>query len=140
MTPEERHKAWKSWIAEFYPEPAEESDNSELQALTHSLQKWIGLRKENLEKHGWKSRMHMMPIEVNSTTCALCHRHCDIMGGTCKTCPLYIEREAKCYEAKMGDLISDNPYNIFLTDADPEPMINLIQICLDKEKERLGLK
>ena len=39
----------ESWKAEFYPTPADEASKD--QAIAHSLRKWEGLRKENLDRH-----------------------------------------------------------------------------------------
>jgi len=141
MTLQEKEKAEASWLEEFYPIDASDACHSELQALEHSQQKWIGLRKENLEKHGWLKKWGLAPIDVNSCTCALCQRHCERLGGSCKTCSLHIERGAKCYENIEGaDGHYINPYNYFMYYGDPRPMIKLIQICLDKEKEKAGIR
>jgi len=143
MILQEKEKAKESWTSEFYPINASDACHSDIQALEHSLQKWIGLRKENLEKHGWLRKWGLAPIEVYSSTCALCQRHCenDTIGATCKTCPLYIERGAKCYDhVVMDDRLNNNPYNDFINYGLPETMIKLIQICLNKEKEKVGIK
>jgi hypothetical protein len=44
----------ESWKEEFYPEPASGKfvKRTDLSACRHSLRKWRGLTKENLQRHG----------------------------------------------------------------------------------------
>lgn len=118
----------KTWKEEFYPIPSDEV--SESQALAHSLRKWEGLRKENLEKHGVGSSasgvmeffIDFLPID--SSTCALCHYHVDSVR--CVTCPLVkLTRGGNC----------DSAYVLWSHAGDPEPMIELIKLAANKENK-----
>ena len=115
----------ETWKEEFYPVPADEVPES--QALTHSLRKWEGLRKENLEKHGVKRRLHKVgEFHVDSTTCALCHHHAGSFW--CYTCPIAGTDEA-------GNSVNcDHEYIKWVGGGDPEPMIELIKNAINKEK------
>lgn len=71
----------KTWLEEFYPVEAKKAISSDEEALEHSLNKWGGTTKKNLEKH--KVTYHNYSIrdengsvfEFYSKTCALCHRY-----------------------------------------------------------------
>lgn len=102
----------QTWKEEFYHrEPSKRMTT--LEAIDHSLLKWEGRRKENLEKHGLINSDTDMIIEKDSdgysddetfmfdgTTCALCvkffdHRAPD-RAGACNKCPLYKSGHAPC--------------------------------------------
>lgn len=103
----------KSWIEEYYPVLV--SKVKECNALQHSLQKWIGLRQENLAKHGIKNP----PIAVGSGTCALC-RHYATDG--CSQCPLAQSRNGTpCDSATDDEEVS--PYRAYTREDGPEEMI-----------------
>lgn len=127
-----------SWKAEFYPVPAHKVPEN--QALHHSLRKWIGLRPENLQRHGLKiAFLSIYEIErefirlyINSRSCALCfhyyNHHKVGSDEACIGCPLYAVRNCPCDEDSQG-LIS--PYGSWLAHKDPEPMIRLLQAALE---------
>ena len=70
----------QTWMDEFYPTPAQKFP-TELEAVEHSLRKWKGLTKENLEKHSVvhcrfsiRDDAHVQ-LDIDSTTCALRVQH-----------------------------------------------------------------
>lgn len=115
--------SFESWRKKFYPVTAKEAAVSDSLAVKHSLQKWVGLRKENLGKHGLE--LPSLPgtilfnksdgaaaFFVNCETCALCHRHYD---NDCEGCPL-VKNGTTCFDP-------GRPYDIFIKTGDAEPMI-----------------
>lgn len=93
----------RTWKKEFYPK-APTKRMTELQAIEHSLQKWKGLRKANLKKHGvfqdganvWENGAFDDWITANrdtfvfdSKSCALCVKHfLNPKESSCEKCPL----------------------------------------------------
>jgi hypothetical protein len=128
----------KDWKEEFYPIPAGEVPIDD--AIEHSLQKWIGLRKENLNRHNvWydPSRREVRgmghtstPVEISSKSCALCHRYIKYEGKYpgCGACPLVAVRTVPCDRSTDGSYM--NPWRSFTVHENPEPMIDLIQAAL----------
>lgn len=111
----------ETWKAEFYLIPSDEV--SESQALAHSLRKWEGLRKENLEKHGvGATGGYVDEMSIDSSTCTLCHHHIDSVR--CATCPLV--------KLTMGGNC-DSEYVWWNHAGDPEPMIELIKNAINRE-------
>ena len=117
----------KSWRAEFYPEVAGSVPKE--RALQHSLRKWEGLRRENLEKHGGRLGggngvvFGNWTLQVNAATCSLCVHHLAAAASVpaCESCPLFKVRGRSC------DTGAGHPYGAFVWDGDPEPMIALIK-------------
>lgn len=147
----------QSWKKEFYPVEAEDvaaaTDSGDLVLLNHSLQKWIGLRDENMIKHNVYKGCSVTiydsenyEFEVNSKTCALCHIHyrfVDGEGSACKTCPLFKVRGSRCdiltdeeeVENEFGTgAIITSPWDSYVDNEDPEPMIKLIEEAIEIEK------
>ncbi len=147
----------QTWIEEFYPTKASAFlglENVDREALEHSLQKWIGLRKENMEKHGVffqdgsvvefvAGRGYSRPgVHLGSSTCALCQVHYSHNIQSCGECPLVAVRGVPCDERHCSDSESSSglarsPYAAFCyplaaRDRDPEPMIKLIQLALER--------
>lgn len=86
-----------TWLAEFYPKPAADVPADE--AVAHSLQKWRGLKKENLGNHD----IYYPPVTTNAATCALCQLYyAGELGDDqdpsekCGKCPLKMVRGAVC--------------------------------------------
>lgn len=104
----------QSWIEEFYPLSATEAANlaetedDDLIAVDHSLQKWKGLRDESLSKHG----LDKPPVTVFADTCSLCVRFMDEDAeedDKCSSCPLYQARSGfACDDRRPNEGIS--PY------------------------------
>lgn len=133
-----------TWEAEFYPTEAEKTRRED--ALTHSLRKWEGLKKENLDKHGL-SIVHGAIAEegydktkspftgdnpehslrMHSGNCALCH-HYEYPGwdystvSKCKPCPLYQARGGRRCDVPRSDE-SESSWHHLTRFNDPMPMI-----------------
>lgn len=125
----------ETWKLEFYPTDA--SDCKEDDALEHSLRKWIGLRKENLEKHGLKCNDNSdafindegsdIFFMISYETCSLCQFYFGYEKGDCQKCPLSIARNGEvCFRPD-----DESPYEDFVNCGNPEPMIELIQKAID---------
>lgn len=117
-----------SWKAEFYPMPADEVPAKD--AAMHSLVKWIGLRKKNLARHGiYRTGNEIADenadyISIDDSSCALCVHYAKYKSGWsgCKGCPLYeVRGGGRCDKYMEEELVP--PYTEFLTNGDPEPMI-----------------
>jgi hypothetical protein len=113
----------QTWKDEFYPIHAFKAVGSELEAAKHSLRKWIGLRKENLEKHGLERKGREIsstdfinfPFSISESSCALCQYH----DGYCNDCILYTLGNG-CEE-------EGSEYIIWVNEGDPEPMIKALE-------------
>jgi hypothetical protein len=105
----------ETWLKEFYPVHANKVP--EKKAIKHSLQKWYGLRQENLKKHG----IHYPPIEINGSSCALCKQY---FNAGCVKCPLAQFNGRQCDESD-----GENFSLFFAYDwqDDPEPMIAALE-------------
>lgn len=121
----------ESWKAEYYPVDAK--DVSKDDAIAHSLQKFIGLRRENLENHGVELEDNVVcGIEINSDSCALCHHYMNTkwVSALCISCPIALDTK-KC----SGD--DKWPWGQWATKDDPEPMIAVLQKAqAEQAKER----
>lgn len=114
----------ESWREEFYPKPANETTKEE--AASHSLRKWIGLRKENRDKH----EVGKYPIPLDWSTCALCYHYIESSGG-CPNCPLNQLLGTTCDD----NYLDTSPYHHYtFMHTNPEPMIKALQAIVDKEK------
>lgn len=139
----------KTWLAEFYPVDADAAMGmTNLQAVQHSLRKWIGLRKKNMAAHkcaiaeGYypkavtpKSHSKLLAkpydiLRIDSGSCALCVKHSDTW--LCRTCPLARARGGvQCdkmsrSERKKADGVGA-PWHAWIDDLNPEPMIALLE-------------
>ena len=110
----------QTWKKEFYSPISKTNKKNSLQ---HSLTKWIGLRKENLAKHEVEYNPNFLGItykgsvlSIDASSCSLCKNY-----GTCDKCPL-------------NDC--QNEYRAFVKTSNPEPMIALIQMTIDKDLEK----
>lgn len=117
----------QSWKKEFYPVPADEVYKKG--ALAHSLQKWMGLTKEALRKHGLRHKEvggvsaiidksgHRLLID--STSCALC-----LWYPGCSGCPIQDVRGERCDREKGGHR---TPYDWWTKKYNPRPMLALLK-------------
>lgn len=132
----------KTWKEEFYPVDAESV--SEEDALDHSLRKWIGLKPENLKKHGvfkvsgWRSIVDKNDeydsMLIDGVSCSLCKFYLgDEVDSQCESCPLTAQRGGRaCDEStEPGSYFNDSPYANFTERDDPQAMIDLIQGAID---------
>ncbi len=137
----------RSWCKEFYPVTphlVEEED-----AIDHSLQKFIGLRPENLLKHDVRKngntivydnykKKYNMPREdyvdsnrnnviINASSCALCHHHMDkdILVDYCSACPIYGYNKSKGFDEPHESCHEE--YMYWHEGLGPEKMIQLLE-------------
>jgi len=118
----------KSWKAEFYPVNARFVNSAN--AVAHSLQKWMGLKLKNLEKHDiYRLRRALVDsisgsqLSINANSCALCQVYKN--GDTCVTCPLFTLLKFPCDFTK-------EPYTIWANTGNPEPMIAALTEIVEK--------
>jgi hypothetical protein len=110
-----------SWRKEFYPIPP--SKVPKKNALKHSLQKWIGMLPENLEKHGLEK--DDVPIRMDSKTCTLCYYYGKF---TCIGCP-FNENESEFNEEFCREY-----FESWWRNNNPKPMIEALQRLVEKCK------
>ena len=149
--------SFKSWCKEFYPISATDRvalSNDPVTIVEHSLQKWTGLRPENLKKHNMVFKDGMVQarrgtgagLYVDDSSCSLCQKYIDHChpSHSCAKCPLYQARgRVPCYETKGRE--KNDPYGAFRypreredlwfdfgnnTPRDPEPMIKWLEKTL----------
>ena len=128
-----------TWKAEFYPIPASACPPG--QAVEHSLRKWRGLRKENLERHGIERDGRFIGIEfrIGDETCALCRIYYDHKAAyrdACNDCPIHQLTGARCDSSGSPYDSFGSPYDSFVTNGDPEPMIALLERTLAWERNQ----
>lgn len=131
----------ETWEKEFYPKPAEET--TKRSALAHSLRKWRGLTKENLEKHGCvfeygevrsEGDYREWYLSISASSCALCHHHYDrerelYYTPPCATCPL-----AKALGTADGrDEGCSSPWRAWALNGDPKPMIAALEKAIGEK-------
>lgn len=129
----------ETWKAEFYPIAVNSQSWNRLTALQHSLQKWRGLRKSALYRHGLVKSADFTGISfgdeqsflISSLTCALCELSLS-KEGDCSNCPLFLARGERCDEEYSEEDLS--PYHSFTMKNDPEPMIVLIELAIMREE------
>jgi len=128
----------QTWMNEFYPVPA--SEVLEKDAPAHSLRKWKGLLKENLEKHDCITNFngdvlgHGGKIEISEATCALCLLY-RFVGNLCSACPLAVSRGRSCF-LPTSDEDYFSPWRAWLYERNPLPMINVLEKAI-KNKETI---
>ena len=117
----------RTWKDEFYPTEARRA--SEEDAVSHSLQKWIGLRETNLEKHGlsieslWTTGIvdsNGDGMTNNGASCALCAHYYTSGEYNCLGCPLMHHLKKRC------DMGRYSLIKLFIDTSDPEPMIDAL--------------
>jgi len=131
----------ETWKKKYYP--IEASEVPEKDALAHSLQKWIGLREKNLDKHevshhGWYIECdHELDIlDIDGDTCALCYHY--ETGSKCPKCPLVKVAGRRCDQGGDAMFNGDkySPYEEFVKNKNPEPMIKLIRSAIKAEESK----
>lgn len=129
-----------TWKKEFYPVEADspEAQASARAAIEHSLRKWRGLRPEALLKHEVRLEgpHHKEVVDagraderqgISSRSCALCVRF-DDAGGNCDGCPIVKVSGMACDHAENIDEVT--AWEVYVHDADPEPMIAQLEKAL----------
>jgi hypothetical protein len=123
----------RSWKKEFAPGSIKEiSKRTGYAILQWCLHKWIGLRKENLQKHNLRKDGFFLcgkteTYSVNATTCPLCLLS---MRHDCENCPIYEARgDVSCDDTR--DYEDYSPFVCWVDTGDPEPMIDAIRDAMD---------
>lgn len=124
-------KTLAAWKAEFYP--VEAKDVAAEDALAHSLRKWKGLRKENLERHGVRCEGSYITdgqqsLYIDTTSCALCCQ-AGAMDGTDHAACLGVKATGR-----RCDLRRASPWSAWRKSHDPEPMIAWLEEAIEKSK------
>lgn len=120
----------ETWMSEFYPVGAQDATGHPLEAAQHSLQKWIGLRADNLERHDLKvdwgdivDKVNGEEFLIDDSSCSLCV----FAEGDCGKCPLYDVRGGHhCCEPRGGE-DHGSPFSFYLKTGDPKPMIGWLE-------------
>ena len=148
----------QSWKAEFYIIDADTTEPEN--ATSHSLLKWYGLRKENLDRHNLEMDMHgwvlrekdktnedllngyAETLSIDSTTCALCYHHLvntddeDDEEDSCSNCPLAIARDGIPCTSWMQDE-SLSPWTEWTRLQNPEPMIFWLKKAVEEAQAKV---
>lgn len=127
----------KTWKKEFYPKKPTKRMTT-VEAIEHSLLKWIGLLHSNLEKHELISWGHSIcdvdccdedgEFRLGQTSCSLCVKFLDNNKG-CTNCPLYQSLGREC-----GDGTVLAPYTDWMNNHDALPMIHALEKTLKDVK------
>lgn len=146
--------SFETWKREFYPKDADEVNDNYVDAVEHSLKKWVGLRRENLKRHNMTYAIHRWgnlkrdmdyvgirgrhsdkserDLNVNGDSCALCLLY-EGLDGDCRACPIQKLLGKRCDEARWGEE-SHSPYRVFRDTGNPEPMITVLENALVKAR------
>ena len=144
----------ETWKAVYYPVPADQVSAED--SLLHTKQKWTGMRRENLERHGVhtiEKFLFDVPVptgrnlvddtdefRIGSLSCALCchYLHREKPKTSCAMCPLFQVREGiACTSVRPEDSKGRSPFNNWILYADPEPMLDLIEIAIRRAGQTL---
>ncbi len=128
----------KTWKDEFYPVEADKVEGR-LEAIQHSLVKWVGVRGDNLKKHkvkliGTSLAGTRGSIGIDSYSCALCSLYLRTSKVRCSECPLVAIRGGCSCDTKLDLGEGLSPYHYFALEGNPEPMIELLEKALELEK------
>lgn len=131
-----------TWEEEFARHSAKFVESQKMvgpiRLIEYDLSYWKGLRKENLEKHSLEmedhdivydhdyNQSHELPLSENS---ALCQRYLkpDSRYHACVSCPIMKSSGAPC----------SFPYNEWVKNLNPEPMIEALENALKFEKRKI---
>ena len=105
------NKTYRDWLKEYYPEPAQKAakishsnNDGGLYAAKHSLKKWEGSRKKELDEYNMFanttelfSNTHRQPIiDFWSGNCSLCQY---TIKDNCQDCPGTMANGYNCHNA-----------------------------------------
>jgi hypothetical protein len=128
----------ETWKKEFYP--VEANQVSKQDAIAHSLKKWTGATKDNIQKHGVERAGYLLfddrdAFGFGGETCALCvhhaHKHQD-SADPCRTCPIVRSGGKACGERGSA-------YGHFLFFG-PRDMIRVLMKALKWQNEQSTTK
>jgi hypothetical protein len=135
-----------TWKQEFYPVAAVECPGNVVDAIAHSIRKWTGLTKENLERHGLRkvsadgigegdepSVSDGTKFYTCSFSCALC------VHFSCAACPLAQARggdgdgrgHVPCDSPRSDESLILTPWRSWTDKADPQPMLTWLRKAAD---------
>lgn len=132
-----------TWTEEFYPIPAAKS--SEKDAAEHSLKKWIGLRPENLSRHGLRTVSIAITdgktaLTIDGLSCALCKHHNYVAQATtyrdCPSCPIVAVNGGRTCLNKTLDG-RPSPWHQWVNYHEVEPMIELLERTVEYVKTQV---
>lgn len=134
----------RTWKKEFYPVTVKAwtglnttpkgkwkgtKSSRDKKALEHGLQKWRGLSRQALARHGvWRASCSNEisdgeeTLMINADSCALCKLHIDSEQG-CLRCPLFQVLRARCDH--FGQ-----PYGAWCGREDSAPMVTALEWAL----------
>jgi hypothetical protein len=129
----------ETWCKEFMPIMGLPNHYTPLDCLKHGLQKWIGARKENCEKHSVVYSRYRISdkydnedddenkIIFDDDTCLMCDYVSRYGNNDCKNCIITETIGITChYNAPNRiNIWKDSWYN-------PEPMISLLEVIIKK--------
>jgi hypothetical protein len=137
----------ETWKAEFMPRSANQATSTWLEAVDHSLAKYKGFTKENLEKHDLG--LGVIDMYTDSDSCACCRKADWMMsdGYTgCRRCPIGLltvdelrPTDLRCVSAVSSSMCPSrkSPFYDFSRAIyralegyeypDPQPMIALLE-------------
>jgi len=119
-------KTYKDWLKEYYPETAEEAakishsnNDGGLYAAKHSLKKWEGASKEELDKHDmyadgtelYNNARNFAIIDFWSGNCSLCQY---TVLGDCFYCPGTTANGRNCHAAYESMFDTDSPRKMLI--------------------------
>ena len=119
----------ESWLKKYYPVEADTLINdSDIECVQHSLNKWRGLTKNILRKYGLVANGQEIQGDsfvfyVDSISCALCQKYIE-QRNICIVCPLFKQLGKPCESG------GDSPYTVFQREANPLPMIEALEKTL----------
>lgn len=125
----------KAWKKKYYPKKPT-IKMTWLQAIDHSITKWSGMDADTLEEYGlyvsggqiWEVYSNVDPLEVNSSSCALCIKTCLQHGASCHGCPIMIMRGEPCDNSQGSN---ESEYAQWQEKHDPKPMQKLLDKTLE---------
>lgn len=130
----------KEWKEKYYPITAEEIANTKgvgpIKLIQHSLQKWKGLRLQEMGKYdllATEKFIHchgtLKNLSISNISCSLCQKYLSIIPP-CNKCPIYKTNKRECFVE----------FDLWIKERDPEPMIKLLEQTLEfykgKNRER----
>jgi len=122
----------ETWKKEFCPYKADSKKVQE-DAISYTLQKWIGLRKKNLKKHGIVDVSNLPGVNNSCYSCAISIKY------HCNGCPLFLARGVRCDISKMSKnkrRVCIAPYTYWTVKNNPEPMIAALEKAKKKEIQK----
>lgn len=123
----------KTWKEIYYPKPPSKRMTKKA-AIEHSLQKWIGLRKSNLKKHGIEIYGKSIfdsenELKICDKSCSLCVKYLNLESKNhrCYTCPLFKSLGESCDNSENG------PYQTWYENGNPSKMIKALKALLEEK-------